>query len=53
MTETTADKPTRELIQSKIDLMIDNLTTIDDADGKYLLHFGDVVVDDKSWKVWN
>ncbi|MBT1167156.1 glycoside hydrolase family 88/105 protein [Bifidobacterium simiarum] len=55
MTDNTTEsaRPSRELIQSKIDLMIENLTTIDDPEGKFLLHFGDIVVDDKSWKVWN
>lgn len=47
------EKITRELIQGKIDLMIDNLIHISDPEGKYLLHFGDIVVDDKSWKTWN
>lgn len=43
----------REQIVHKIDAMISNLTTIKDQSGKFLLHFDDVVVDDKSWNVWN
>ncbi|MDY7542469.1 glycoside hydrolase family 88/105 protein [Cryobacterium sp. 5B3] len=43
----------REQIVQKIDAMISNLTTIRDESGKFLLHFSDVVVDDKSWNVWN
>ena len=43
----------REQIIQKIDAMISNLTTITDESGDFLLHFSDVVVDDKSWNVWN
>lgn len=35
-----------------IDLLMENLTTIKDS-GEFLLHFDDVIVDDKSWHVWN
>jgi len=35
-----------------IHLLMDNLTTIKD-NGDFLLYFDDVVVDDKSWNVWN
>jgi unsaturated rhamnogalacturonyl hydrolase len=43
----------RAQIVQKIDAMIANLTTIRDESGSFLLHFSDVVVDDKSWNVWN
>lgn len=36
-----------------IHLLMDNLTTIKDETGEFLLHFEDVAVDDKSWHVWN
>lgn len=39
-------------IEEKISLVIDNLTTIKDT-GDFFLHFDEVVVDDKSWNVWN
>ncbi|WP_106214630.1 glycoside hydrolase family 88/105 protein [Glaciihabitans tibetensis] len=43
----------RDQIVRQIDAMISNLTTIADDSGESLLHFSDVVVDDKSWNVWN
>lgn len=49
----------RELFIAKRDivgiiaLLMENLTTIADNSGEYLLRFGDLVVDDKSWTVWN
>ncbi len=36
-----------------IELMMKNLTTIKDDSGKFLLDFDGVIVDDKSWNVWN
>lgn len=39
-------------IEKKIRLVIENLTTIKDS-GEFNLHFDEVVVDDKSWNVWN
>ncbi|WP_071130491.1 beta-galactosidase BglB [Enterococcus timonensis] len=42
----------KEIVTNKIQLLLDNLTTIKDS-GEFLLQFGDVVVDDKSWNVWN
>ena len=43
----------RDTIIKKIDLLMENLTTIKDASGEALLRFGDLLVDDKSWPVWN
>ncbi len=42
----------REQILDAIRLLMDNLTGIRD-DGEFLLRFGDLVVDDKSWRAWN
>ncbi|MCB5953168.1 glycoside hydrolase family 88 protein [Enterococcus sp. BWT-B8] len=42
----------KQIIQEKIALVIENLTTIQD-NGDFFIHFEDVVVDDKSWNVWN
>lgn len=42
----------KNVIDEKIQLLMKNLTTIKDS-GEFLLQFGDVVVDDKSWNVWN
>jgi len=39
-------------ILSYIEILMSNLTTIKDS-GEFLLHFDDVIVDDKSWNVWN
>ncbi|GAA2182382.1 glycoside hydrolase family 88 protein [Brooklawnia cerclae] len=47
------NKLTRELIERRIDDMISDLTTIRDDSGEFLLRFDDMVVDDKSWDVWN
>lgn len=44
---------TKELVESKIDLLIENLTTIKDDNGEFLLDFDGLKVDDKSWTVWN
>lgn len=43
----------RTEIEAKIQLLMDNLTTIQDNSGEFLLKFDDMVVDDKSWHVWN
>ncbi|MBA3926176.1 glycoside hydrolase family 88/105 protein [Listeria rustica] len=43
----------KEEIEDKIDLLIDNLTTIRDDQGEFLLDFDGLKVDDKSWSVWN
>lgn len=42
----------KEIVEEKIDLMMDNLTTIKDS-GEFLLDFDGLKVDDKSWTVWN
>jgi unsaturated rhamnogalacturonyl hydrolase len=36
-----------------IDLLMNNLTGIKDDSGEFLLNFDGLVVDDKSWNVWN
>ncbi|RHX66711.1 glycoside hydrolase family 88 protein, partial [Bacillus amyloliquefaciens] len=36
-----------------IERLMENLASIKDQTGEYLLHFDGVVVDDKSWEVWN
>lgn len=43
----------KEIVEEKIDLMIENLTTINDNSGEFLLDFDGLKVDDKSWTVWN
>lgn len=43
----------KEEVVTYINLLMDNLSTIKDSTGEFLLHFEDVVVDDKSWNVWN
>ncbi len=43
----------KQTIEAKIDLMIENLTTIKDDSGEFLLDFDGLKVDDKSWSVWN
>lgn len=42
----------KQEIQARIADVIANLTTIED-NGDFLIHFSEVVVDDKSWNVWN
>lgn len=42
----------KQVILDKISLMMKNLTTIKDS-GEFLLNFEGIVVDDKSWNVWN
>ncbi|MBC6308728.1 glycoside hydrolase family 105 protein [Listeria sp. FSL L7-1582] len=43
----------KEVVEEKIDLLIENLTTIRDDQGAFLLDFDGLKVDDKSWSVWN
>ncbi|XUB37354.1 glycosyl hydrolase [Enterococcus sp. DIV0876] len=43
----------KKVVEEKIDLMIDNLTTIKDDNGEFLLDFDGLKVDDKSWFIWN
>lgn len=43
----------KELVKEKIDLLVENLTTIKDDNGEFLLDFDGLKVDDKSWTVWN
>lgn len=43
----------KEDVEEKIDLLIDNLTTIRDDQGEFLLDFDGLKVDDKSWSIWN
>lgn len=43
----------REEILEAIQSMMTNLTTIKDETGEFLLEFDGVIVDDKSWSVWN
>ncbi|WP_042461875.1 beta-galactosidase BglB [Neobacillus dielmonensis] len=43
----------REEVLKQIDVLMDNLTQIKDDSGEFLLNFDGLVVDDKSWHVWN
>lgn len=40
-------------IMNYIDVLMDNLSQIKDNTGEFLLNFDGLVVDDKSWNVWN
>lgn len=40
-------------ILNYIDVLMDNLSQIKDDTGEFLLNFDGLVVDDKSWNVWN
>ncbi|WP_078434916.1 glycoside hydrolase family 88/105 protein [Metabacillus halosaccharovorans] len=40
-------------ILNYIDVLMDNLSKISDDTGEFLLNFDGLVVDDKSWNVWN
>lgn len=40
-------------VTNYIDVLMDNLSQIKDNTGEFLLNFDDLVVDDKSWNVWN
>ncbi|MFA9559531.1 glycoside hydrolase family 105 protein [Evansella sp. AB-rgal1] len=50
MGELTIEK--KEVLKN-IHLLMNNLTTINDNTGEFLLNFDGLVVDDKSWNVWN
>lgn len=43
----------KDLVKAKIDLLIENLTTIKDSSGEFILDFDGLKVDDKSWTIWN
>ncbi|AQY49984.1 RhiN protein [Listeria weihenstephanensis FSL R9-0317] len=43
----------KAVVEEKIDLLMENLTTIRDDKGAFLLDFDGLKVDDKSWSVWN
>ena len=43
----------KRVVEEKIDRMIENLTTIKDDNGEFLLDFDGLIVDDKSWGIWN
>ncbi|WP_313631654.1 glycoside hydrolase family 88 protein [Enterococcus devriesei] len=43
----------KDLVKVKIDLLIENLTTIKDSSGEFILDFDGLKVDDKSWTIWN
>ncbi|MGG4469704.1 glycoside hydrolase family 88 protein [Paenibacillus alvei] len=47
---TAADK---KQVTETIQLLMNNLTKIQDDTGEYLLNFDGLIVDDKSWHVWN
>ncbi|WP_240335232.1 glycoside hydrolase family 88 protein [Paraliobacillus sediminis] len=43
----------KEEVLEHIDALMDNLSQIKDDSGEFLLNFDGLVVDDKSWHVWN
>lgn len=43
----------KQKVIGSIERLMVNLASIKDQTGEYLLHFDGVVVDDKSWEVWN
>lgn len=43
----------RKDVVSTISLLMGNLTEIKDNSGEFLLNFNGMIVDDKSWTVWN
>ncbi|OMI09408.1 glycoside hydrolase 105 family protein [Bacillus swezeyi] len=43
----------KETVLKHIDSLIENLAQIKDDTGEFLLNFDGLVVDDKSWHVWN
>ncbi len=43
----------KRVVEEKIDRMIENLTTIKDDNGEFLIDFDGLIVDDKSWEIWN
>lgn len=52
MTQKQAFLEKTEII-NYIDVLMDNLSQIKDNTGEFLLNFDGLVVDDKSWNVWN
>lgn len=44
---------TKEEVENYIHVLMDRLTQIKDESGEFLLDFDGLVVDDKSWTVWN
>ncbi|WP_017472479.1 glycoside hydrolase family 88/105 protein [Amphibacillus jilinensis] len=47
------DQLSKELIMRKIEKLAANLSEIKDETGEFLLDFDGLIVDDKSWHVWN
>lgn len=43
----------KEVVEETIARLVENLTTINDDSGEFLLDFDGLKVDDKSWSVWN
>lgn len=43
----------KKVLLEKINCMMNNLTGIKDDSGEFLLDFDGLIVDDKSWNVWN
>ncbi|WP_407271192.1 glycoside hydrolase family 105 protein [Radiobacillus sp. PE A8.2] len=43
----------KQTVLNYIDSLMDNLSQIKDNSGEFLLNFDGLVVDDKSWHVWN
>lgn len=43
----------KEEVEKVIDLLINNLTKIEDKDQEFILNFDGLKVDDKSWNIWN
>lgn len=43
----------KDFVEEKIELLMQNLTTIKDDKGEFLLDFDGLKVDDKSWTIWN
>lgn len=43
----------KEVVEGTIDRLVENLTTINDDSGEFLLDFDGLKVDDKSWSIWN
>lgn len=43
----------RQEVINNINLLMNNLSTIKDNTGEFLLNFDGLIVDDKSWNVWN
>ena len=43
----------KEVVEETIARLVENLTTINDDSGEFLLDFDGLKVDDKSWSIWN